>query len=87
MLGRGLSCSVSSSYLSALFKKETSMTVTDYIHYTRIRQALFLLNVSGLSVGEIASRCGFSDANYFTRTFKKLQGKTPKSYRRDMGIN
>ena len=80
-------CSVSSSYLSALFKKETGMTVTDYIHYTRIRQALFLLNASGLSVGEIASRCGFSDANYFTRTFKKLQGKTPKSYRRDMGIN
>ncbi|MCI9338744.1 MAG: AraC family transcriptional regulator [Lachnospiraceae bacterium] len=80
-------CSVSSSYLSSLFKKETNMTVTDYIHYTRIRQALFLLNASNLSVGEIASRCGFSDANYFTRTFKKLQGKTPKIYRKDMGIN
>lgn len=80
-------CSVSSSYLSSLFKKETGMTITDHIHFTRIQQSLFLLNASSLSVGEIASRCGFSDANYFTRTFKKLQGKTPKNYRRDMGIS
>ncbi len=80
-------CSVSSAYLSALFKKEMGMTITDHINFTRIQQSLFLLNASSLSIGEIASRCGFSDANYFTRTFKKLQGKTPKSYRREMGIN
>lgn len=80
-------CSVSSAYLSALFKKETGMTITDHINLTRIQQSLFLLNASSLSIGEIASRCGFSDANYFTRTFKKLQGKTPKNYRREVGIN
>lgn len=80
-------CSVSSAYLSALFKKETGMTITDHINFTRIQQSLFLLNASSLSIGEIASRCGFSDANYFTRTFKKLQGKTPKSYRQDIGMN
>lgn len=85
--GLATMCSVSSSYLSSLFKKEVGLTITDYIHYTRIHQSLVLLNASSLSVGEIASRCGFSDANYFTRTFKKLQGKTPKAYRGDMGIN
>ena len=79
-------CSVSSSYLSSLFKKEVGMTITDYIHYTRIRQSLTMLNASSLSVSEIAALCGFSDANYFTRTFKKLQGKTPKAYREEMGI-
>ena len=79
-------CSVSSSYLSSLFKKEAGMTITDYIHYTRIRQSLTMLNASSLSVSEIAALCGFSDANYFTRTFKKLQGKTPKAYREEMGI-
>lgn len=79
-------CSVSSSYLSSLFRKETGMTITDHIHFTRIQQSLFLLNTSNLSVSEIAFRCGFSDANYFTRTFKKLQGKTPKSYRSDIGM-
>lgn len=72
---------VSPSYLSSQFKKETGMTVTDYINSTRIRQSLILLNASRLSIGEIASQCGFTDANYFTRTFKKQLGKTPKAYR------
>lgn len=72
---------VSASYLSGLFKKENGMTLTDYINTTRIRQALILLNTTSLSVGTIAARCGFPDSNYFTRTFKKYQGKTPKAYR------
>lgn len=74
-------CSVSSSYLSSLFKKETGMTITDYINKTRIRQSLILLNASGLSVSEIASRCGFFDTNYFSRIFKKFQGQSPRQYR------
>lgn len=74
-------CSVSNSYLSSLFKKEVSMTLTDYVNTTRIRQSLILLNSSSLSIQEIASQCGFSDPNYFTRTFKRFQGQSPKHYR------
>ena len=74
-------CSVSESYLSTLFKKETKMTVTEYINSTRIRQALILLNSSAMSIGEIASQCGFFDANYFSRVFKKQLGLSPKEYR------
>lgn len=77
--------SVSASYLSGLFKKETDMTITDYINTTRIRQALILLNTTSLSIGTIASRCGFPDSNYFTRTFKKYQGITPRAYRESIG--
>lgn len=79
--GLAAMCYVTPSYLSTLFKKETGITITDYINSTRIRQSMIFLNVSRMSVGEIASRVGFSDANYFTRTFKKLLGKTPKAYR------
>ena len=74
-------CSVSENHLSAIFKKETGMTVTDCINETRIRQSIILLNATQLSISEIASRCGFSDANYFARMFKKRQGKTPREYR------
>lgn len=74
-------CSVSESYLSTLFKKETGSTVTDYINHTRIRQALILLNATKLSIGEVSSRCGFLDANYFSRTFKKFLGLSPREYR------
>lgn len=74
-------CSVSENHLSTSFKKETGMTVTDCINSTRIRHALTLLNTSSLSIGEISSRCGFFDANYFSRIFKKMKGITPRQYR------
>ncbi|MDE7312527.1 MAG: helix-turn-helix transcriptional regulator [Eubacterium sp.] len=81
LAGLAKMCFVTPSYLSSQFKKEAGITITDYINSTRIRQSMLFLNVSKLSVGEIASRVGFSDANYFTRTFKKMLGKTPKAYR------
>lgn len=81
LAGLAAMCYVSPSYLSSLFKKEAGITITDYINGTRIRQSMIFLNVSRMSVGEIASRVGFSDANYFTRTFKKMLGQTPKAYR------
>ena len=74
-------CSVSNTYLSSLFKKEVNMTLTDYINSTRIRQSLILLNTTTMSIQEISMKCGFSDSNYFTRTFKKFQGQSPKGYR------
>ena len=80
-------CSVTNSYLSSLFKKEVSMTLTDYINSTRIHQSLILLNTTSLSIQEIAVQCGFSDANYYARTFKKLQGQSPKGYRDSIRMN
>ncbi|MDO4328547.1 MAG: AraC family transcriptional regulator [Lachnospiraceae bacterium] len=73
--------SVSESYLSTLFKKETGTTLTDFINSTRIRQALILLNTTSLPVGEVAARCGFLDSNYFSRIFKKQLGLSPREYR------
>lgn len=80
-------CSVSHSYLSVLFKRETGITVTDYINQTRIRQALTLLNSTNMPIGEIAAHCGFMDANYFSRIFKKMQGLSPRQYRSSIQID
>lgn len=74
--------SVSTSYLSALFHKETGSTITAFINETRINRSILLLNTTNLSINEIASQCGFSDANYYTRTFKKIKGITPMMYRK-----
>ena len=76
--------SISKNHLSSLFHKETDMTLTDYINSTRVRHSLLLLNTTTLSIQEIAERCGFSDANYFTRSFKKYQGTTPLKYRQSI---
>ena len=57
------------------------MTVTDYINRTRVDRATAMLAKTSLSVQEIAERCGFSDASYFTRIFRKLNDMTPNEYR------
>ena len=76
--------SVNKNYLSTRFHKEVGMTVTDYINLTRVRRSLKLLSGTTLSMPEVAERCGFSDANYFTRIFKKIHGTTPTEYRKSL---
>lgn len=77
---------VSKSYLASLFHSETGCTVTDYIFQTRIDHSIYLLNTTKLSISNIALNCGFSDPNYFSRIFKKLNGKSPRSYREIIGV-
>ena len=72
---------VNPSYLSTLFKKETGSTLTEYVNQKRIEHAVFLLNSSGLQIQMIAQYSGIPDVNYFTKTFKKIIGITPKEYR------
>ncbi len=75
---------VNKNYLSSRFHREVGMTVTDYINLTRVRRSLKLLSGTTLSMPEIAERCGFSDANYYTRTFRKIHGSTPTEYRKSL---
>ena len=72
---------VNASYLSTLFKKETGSNLTDYVSRKRIEHAIFLLNSTNMQIQIIAQYCGIPDVNYFTKTFKKYVGKTPKEYR------
>ena len=76
---------VNPSYLSTLFKKETGTTLTEYVNKKRIEQALLLLNSTDMQIQMVAANCGITDVNYFTKTFKKMVGKTPKEYRDMIG--
>lgn len=72
---------ISPTYLSALFRKETGQTLTEYVNKKRIEHSVFLLNSTSLNIQTIASACGITDINYFTRLFKKYMGNTPSKYR------
>lgn len=75
---------VTASYLSTLFKKETGMTLTEYVNRKRIEHALFLLNTTKMQIQMVAQYCGIPDVNYFTKTFKKYIQQTPKEYRENI---
>lgn len=72
---------VNASYLSTLFKKEMGVTLTEYVNRQRVEHGIFLLNATDLLIQTIAQYCGMPDVNYFTKTFKKVTGKTPSEYR------
>ena len=72
---------ISSGYLSAIFKKETGITVSEYIRKKRIDHAIYLLSTTHLQIQTVALHCGIMDVQYFSKIFKKQTGKTPKEYR------
>lgn len=65
-----------------LFAAAYGKTPQRYLIDTRIRHSCALLKRTNLSVTEIAIRCGFSDANYFSRIFRRVTGLTPNGYRK-----
>ena len=50
----------------------------------RMEETARLLLNTGMSVGEIADKCGFSDIYGFTRAFKRVMGKPPSAFRNDI---
>ncbi|MBO7170474.1 MAG: helix-turn-helix transcriptional regulator [Clostridia bacterium] len=70
------------AYLFRVFKASTGRTIMEYYTSLKIEKAKQLLRENELSVKEIAERLCFNEANYFTKTFKRVTGLTPMAYRR-----
>ena len=66
-------------YLSRLFKEKTGQTVQEYLISVRMEEAKRRLE-QGFSVEETAQLCGYEDALYFSRVFKKHFGCAPTAY-------
>jgi len=64
------------SYAAMLFKKGTTQTISEYVHATRMKTAVYMLNNSLLNITEIAEYLGYNDVSYFQRLFKRTFGKT-----------
>lgn len=72
---------ISPYYFSKIFKEETGENFIEYVTNIRITKAKELLQSSELSMKEICAQVGYSDPNYFSRTFKKNVGVTPTEYK------
>ena len=73
---------LSKSKLYQLSLRTFGMGVSDYIRIRRIEEAKKLLRTTQKPISAVGESVGFSDANYFTRTFKAETGMTPNAYRR-----
>ncbi|MFN8358222.1 MAG: two-component regulator propeller domain-containing protein [Spirosomataceae bacterium] len=72
--------SMSKMQLYRKLKSLTDLSGNDFIRQIRLKRAAQLLSQSDLTVAEIAYQVGFNDPAYFTRSFKKLFGKSPTEY-------
>ncbi|MNU22695.1 HTH-type transcriptional activator Btr [compost metagenome] len=70
---------ISKSNFFKLFRQELGMSPNEYILQERISKAKNLLRFN-TSIKEVAYQTGFSDTNYFIKSFKQAEGMTPKSY-------
>ena len=72
---------VSAGYLSAVFKKETGKTLSEYVREKRMEFAKYLLETTQLQIQSVALHSGILDVQYFSKIFKGYTGKTPREYR------
>ncbi len=77
---------LTSTYVCTVFRNATGTTLNQYITQVRMDQAKKLLSETTLSVSDISSRVGYSDGNYFGKSFKKYSGQTPSEYREKASI-
>jgi AraC-like DNA-binding protein len=64
-------------YLGALFSRNESCTVKEYINKVRVQHAYEIIRTEKLSINDVALSCGYADAFYFSRVFKRYIGVSP----------
>jgi len=77
---------LSAGYISRIFAQDMGISLQEFIIQTRMHEAKRLLRETRETVVMIAEQCGFSDANYFSKVFRKHCGSSPKEFR-ESGIN
>ena len=67
-------------YLSTVFKRHVGVGIVEYLHTVRIQHACTMLRQGFTSVSDVALRCGYPDAQYFSKVFKRRMTISPREY-------
>ncbi len=73
---------LSVSRFSQIFKEETGYSPIDYYIKLKVQRAAQLLISTSYKVKDIAALCGWENPFYFSRSFSKVTGYSPKEYRK-----
>jgi two-component system response regulator YesN len=69
-------------YFGRVFRKETGLTVTEYIVKERMAMALKLLEDTDQPISTVAMQVGYTNFAYFSQLFRRTTGFTPGDYRK-----
>ena len=68
-------------YLSALFHRETGMSLSAYLQKIRVEKSCRLLQETKQAVSRIAQEVGYCDLKHFNAVFRRYMGISPREYR------
>ncbi|WP_433940457.1 response regulator transcription factor [Paenibacillus lautus] len=68
-------------YLSRLFKRETGLSISDYLLHERIRMAAELIAKTEMPISQVAGSVGYTNLSHFTTIFRKYMDYSPIEYR------
>lgn len=71
---------VNSQYLCKVFKRHSGETIGGYLSSLRMDHARQLLEDGAANLTAVAGQCGFTDANYFGKCFKRCFGIPPSRF-------
>lgn len=74
---------ISISYLSMLLKKLRGVTFNKELIKYRMEKAKGLLKYSNEKIIIISKKCGYNEVYYFSHSFKKYTGLSPKEFRKN----
>jgi YesN/AraC family two-component response regulator len=71
---------MSRTSLHRKLKAHTDQSATEFIRFVRLKKALKMLKAGNNSIDEVSYTVGFNSPSYFSQSFKKQFGKSPKEY-------
>ena len=71
----------SRSYFTSMFKKQVGISPQEYLIQHRLKKSCELMEITDLSIKEIAERVGYEDQLNFSRAFHSAFGVSPSGYR------
>lgn len=77
---------VGKTLCTSIFKKCVNCTPMTFLTEYRLKMAAELLQDTDMNVTEIAYETGFSGASYFSESFRKSFGRSPRDYRNEKRI-
>lgn len=75
-------CHYSPWHLSRIFKEDMGISINDMIHFEKINEAKVLLRFTTTPTKEIANLLCYAQQSHFIHHFKRLEGMTPETYRK-----
>ena len=78
-------CGLSAKQLNRLFLKHEGISLSGYLHNSKLEAAKVLLIAGDMPLRELSEDLGFSSVYYFCRFFQRMENMTPGEYRRAFG--